>query len=385
MATERQIAANRQNASRSTGPISAEGKARSRANATRHGMAGASSLVEAAASAAFEDRRAKWGDEYQPVGESAGWALDRAVAASLRIELCERAVDEVATGARQRAMLAWDQDQAVAAAMIASRLGRDPVLASRQLQTTRAGAELMVEAWFGLVARLETGEDWSESEASKALDLLGVATDLRSGRTMIDAEPGADCLGFRRSLAFEEVDRLETLVEEALGPLDVVDRRVAMGGNSALLSQPSRLVLRYERDAWRRYRESIRQVRDSALSAVVDETPSPATSPSLSPVGPRRPEVRERALAEFSGSFEEERRALLAEALPIRLGVTDRLDLMGLDDESAWLEELERRVEAGPEGLGGSGSSGEGVRSSDAEVDLRATRLLATERTRFGG
>ena len=75
---------------------------------------------------------------------------------------------------RQRATLAWDQDRGVEAARIFARLGREPVLASRQLQASRAGAELIVEAWSGLIAKLDTGEDWSEAEVTRALDLLGV-------------------------------------------------------------------------------------------------------------------------------------------------------------------------------------------------------------------
>jgi hypothetical protein len=39
MASERQIAANRRNAKKSTGPISSSGKSRSRQNALRHGLA----------------------------------------------------------------------------------------------------------------------------------------------------------------------------------------------------------------------------------------------------------------------------------------------------------------------------------------------------------
>ena len=47
MASERQIAANRQNAKKSSGPRSAAGKARSRRNALRHGLAIASRTIPA--------------------------------------------------------------------------------------------------------------------------------------------------------------------------------------------------------------------------------------------------------------------------------------------------------------------------------------------------
>src|SRR6516162_3083906 len=110
MATERQIEANRRNAARSTGP-SESGKARSRFNAVKHGMAGASAMVEPGLSAEFQERRARWGAEQKPVGEAAGWALDRAVAASLRIETCERSMEEMIASSRERARLAWDQDR----------------------------------------------------------------------------------------------------------------------------------------------------------------------------------------------------------------------------------------------------------------------------------
>jgi hypothetical protein len=51
MASQRQIEANQRNASRSSGPKTAEGKARSALNATTHSMAGASSMVDSGRSA----------------------------------------------------------------------------------------------------------------------------------------------------------------------------------------------------------------------------------------------------------------------------------------------------------------------------------------------
>src|SRR5258707_10146592 len=93
MATERQIESNKQNSMRSTGPSSVSGKSRSRLNALKHGMAAELPTLEVGHSPEFLDRRAKWSAEFQPEGEAAQWALDRAVAASLRIEQCERTFD----------------------------------------------------------------------------------------------------------------------------------------------------------------------------------------------------------------------------------------------------------------------------------------------------
>lgn len=58
MATEKQIAANRRNATRSTGPRTPEGKERSRMNALRHGLSSLGRNLEAVASGNLVDRAA---------------------------------------------------------------------------------------------------------------------------------------------------------------------------------------------------------------------------------------------------------------------------------------------------------------------------------------
>ncbi len=345
MATQRQIDANKANATRSTGPRTASGAARSRFNAVKHGLAGESSAVEAGRSPEFAERRGKWLAEQGLTGEGAHWAFDKAVAASLQIDRCEVALDEVMAASRERARLAWDLDRQVEAATTFGRLAADPVLASRQLQTSLTGAKLLVETWLGLVAAFEAGRDWSESEASRALDLLGVAPDLRSARTLIDAPEGTDPVAFRLALALEEVDRLEALAEEVLAPLDEMDQKLAVSGELTLLSKPAALVLRYERDAWRRYRESMKAVKAEAPSpVVVTRAPTPTPRPAVVPPRPSQPAPT----AAPSRSFEEERRALLAEVAPIRKAVIDDLIANGFEGEDAWLDELERRIEAMP-------------------------------------
>jgi hypothetical protein len=317
MATDRQIAANRRNGALG-GPKTEAGKAKSRVNATKHGMASQSAEVEAGFSNEFEQRRARWAAEQNPVGEAGNFALDRVVAATFRIERCEQAMNELTVTTSQRATLVWDEDRAVEAAQIFNRLARDPVLASRQLQTTLAGASLLLDAWLGLGATLIAGKDWSESEASRALDLLGVAVDLRSGRTSIDDPEGGDPFEFRRSLVGEEIDRLEALTNEALIPLDTLERRQAMKGDIALLSKPAKLILRYERDAWKRYWDSMKELKNQA--------PPPAV---VEPI-----QVRERPVTPAPAS--------------VQLETADPLDEMGEVDDDEWFDSLERGIEAMP-------------------------------------
>ena len=335
MATDRQIEANRKNSALSGGPRTASGKSRSRLNAAGDNLAGESPAVEAEFSPEFEERRACWTAEHAPSDEKARWALDRAVAASLQIERCERAIEGQIADARRRAELAWDEDRLAEAAVLFSRLAKEPVVAATKLRTTLAGAELLTEAWLGLASALQDGRDWTEAETSMALDLLGVAPALRSARNSIDPTDEADPVAFRLEIAKVEVGRLEMLREQALVPLEEVDRRRALAGDLALLSKPVQRLLRYERDAWRRYRESIEQMKAKAYATpVVGPAPPVIAPPKKSPEPPSSPP---------KPSFEEERRALLAEVAPIRDAMIEELVALGFEDEDAWIAELERR------------------------------------------
>jgi hypothetical protein len=93
MASERQIAANRRNAKKSSGPRSADGKARSRRNALRHGLSIASSAIPA-----FQEDVMLLARALSPAGEDIGDAALIAADAEidlLRIRKCRAAlIDE---------------------------------------------------------------------------------------------------------------------------------------------------------------------------------------------------------------------------------------------------------------------------------------------------
>ena len=61
--SSRRAEANRQNAQKSTGPKTAEGKARSRFNAVKHGMRAATPVLPGEDAAAFDARLERWTKE----------------------------------------------------------------------------------------------------------------------------------------------------------------------------------------------------------------------------------------------------------------------------------------------------------------------------------
>jgi hypothetical protein len=87
MASDKQIAANRLNALKSTGPVTPEGTARCAENAIRHGMLARSVVLCAENADRFHQLLASFHDEYQPKGPTeqtlveimavARWRLNR--------------------------------------------------------------------------------------------------------------------------------------------------------------------------------------------------------------------------------------------------------------------------------------------------------------------
>jgi hypothetical protein len=70
MITEAQLAANRANAQKSTGPATPEGKARSSRNSFKHGLYSKQLVVGAEEAAELDALKAKLRAEHQPINET---------------------------------------------------------------------------------------------------------------------------------------------------------------------------------------------------------------------------------------------------------------------------------------------------------------------------
>jgi hypothetical protein len=163
-------------------------------------------------------------------------------------------------------------------------------LIARELETSLAGVEWLIGAWLDLAETLEAGNDWSEAEAARSLDLLGRPLMFRDEPSPLEGDqPGRQAA--RLDLARGEIERLEALRDEAFRPLDAVERRLATEGDLCLLSKPAARILRYERDAWRRYREAMAEVQSTSPAASKVESPAVA-APAEPPARPAAPPVQ---------------------------------------------------------------------------------------------
>ncbi len=272
MATQAQIDANRRNAQLSTGPKSPPGKLSSRSNSFKHGFSGEGIVVDPEHRAEALNRKAAWMAEIRPSGPTGLFAIERAAAMSLRIEQCENALDALFVEEADRARRDWDQSRTAEAGALAAKLARDPGLTAARLAETKQGVALMLDRWSRLAKSLDLGA-WDESDRSAGLDLLGVEPSFRKpGQTQQDAPEASDASAHIRAVIDGQVARLRDRLVSVLEPLDDLARRHAESSVSVLLSKPAALILRYEREATRRFHASMKAAHSSSID---DGTPAP--------------------------------------------------------------------------------------------------------------
>src|SRR4051812_42585251 len=185
MASIRQLNANRENAQKSTGPKSDEGKSRSRRNALKHGLSGSGIVLPDEASDALEARTEEWRPQYRPTTRQGEWFFRQVVACSVVIDACQAHDRTLTEYAALRAELNWDADRAAAIEKLAEKLPMKPHVVSRQLRRSKHGAVWLFGQWTELEFTLDSGKAWGESDRSTALDLLGVPHELRDNPAIL--------------------------------------------------------------------------------------------------------------------------------------------------------------------------------------------------------
>lgn len=170
MATPAQIEANRNNARKSTGPRTPEGKSRTRFNRLEHGLRAEEVVLPGEDPAAFEAERRAWFDDWKPTSHTRAVLVERAAAASWRLRRCVRAEAARLRARAEDAVRDHDRDAADLVDGAVDDLIDDPVRTLRNLRDDPAGLDRLVALCDGLLA-VATPDAWRDRDGHHGLFL----------------------------------------------------------------------------------------------------------------------------------------------------------------------------------------------------------------------
>jgi len=170
-----QLAANRSNAAKSTGPKTPEGKAISRRNGLKHGLTGAGIALPDEDAAEVERRFARYEAELNPKTELGRDLAMRAATLAVRLERCHRNEAARLGLAVDSALKVYDDARMTEVERLLDAIEKDPITNARRLQATPEGVEHTIRGWQALADDLAQTDVrlWSTGHRERAEALMG--------------------------------------------------------------------------------------------------------------------------------------------------------------------------------------------------------------------
>ena len=179
MASLRRMIANQQNALKSTGPKTVEGKEESRQNAFKHGLAGQGVVTDEETDQAIATRLVEWRALFHLVDMQDEWFFSELVVNTVKLERARREESVLCGYLMERARVFWNNDRALETEELAAKISRNPALIWRKLNGTRHGCEWLIRRWGHLLSIIESSDPWDEHHQRLLDDLSGIPLDLR--------------------------------------------------------------------------------------------------------------------------------------------------------------------------------------------------------------
>ena len=178
--SEARLRANRENARKSTGPKTQEGKSIAKWNSLRHGMRAVGHvLIPGDDEEAYYDRRKCWIEEQKPTTDVELYLLEDLVDASWMLDRCKSfnaaTVSKKVRGAVDR----FDIQAAKRVRKLIDRLSKDahPDIASRLLRTSVEGCDHLLRRLNWLLGAISKRAYWYISERDEVFRLFGRRPD----------------------------------------------------------------------------------------------------------------------------------------------------------------------------------------------------------------
>ncbi len=164
---------NRQNARKSTGPKTAEGKARTRENAIKHGLRADALPIPGEDAEAVAARADAWNEYYKPQSPAAQHLVNECARATLQADRVAKFQTASIVWQQKEAREHWIDQRAKDVKAQAARLLKNPAEARKQLLATAAGCRWLITRWEMLQKSLQGRALWMNREANEAARMLG--------------------------------------------------------------------------------------------------------------------------------------------------------------------------------------------------------------------
>ncbi|MFO0906875.1 MAG: hypothetical protein U0794_00685 [Isosphaeraceae bacterium] len=282
MASPRQIRANQLNAQKSTGPKTAEGKARSCQNAFKHGLAGTGPVCNDFVAARVEERKELFRELYPTRNGGEEWLYEEMCTAAVLLDNCRSEQTTLMVEQVARAHDFWDLDRMAEARDLAKGIQKNPDVVVGRLTQSCHGCLWLRERWEFLLREWNEGR-WGPGQHVLAHELLGTPKTCREGTPWGD-NPAA-FLQARAAYYGETAERYREIEE--------FTREAAMQGLALDVSRKMSLMRRYEQQLLRRFHTARRALLKADREA---STPAPPgghwTPPETESDAPVRPGKR---------------------------------------------------------------------------------------------
>ena len=253
------------------GPVTPEGKERSRRNGCKDGLTGKGIVLPPDAAAEVDRREAAFARDFRPRNAVERDLVRQMALGSWRREVLSIRIDQHDARMNAANFANWVEDQRLAAAGLGRRLADDPERAVIRLRRTSAGCGWLSGRWVLLGNGLSTAEEggpgctWTDADLALALDLLGLPAGLRHlddravrlGSLRAEARSGSEgAVAELRELIAEEVAELEERDEEAWADIERPRLEGWRAGVEIDLGPEGERLHRYEMAADRLFRSA---------------------------------------------------------------------------------------------------------------------------------
>jgi hypothetical protein len=177
--SDRKLHANQENARKSTGPRTAQGKAKASRNALKHGMTAAKEGLFSNDAQLCTDRLESWKKAAKPRNDMELYQLESAVRASVNLDRCARNAKADLDRRERGAVGHWDGEQTKKVNRAIKHWSTQPAACVRELETFTRGVEWLLACWEDLAQVLEAKEYWSLGDFWLAMRLMGKSPEMR--------------------------------------------------------------------------------------------------------------------------------------------------------------------------------------------------------------